>query len=271
MSWRKSVKRVLAPVGTILPSRTRGTPGAILCYHGIGLRPAPEVVAVDAFCRQLDLLVRRCRVVSVAELVHRVGEPDDGGPLRVAISFDDGYKGVIHHGLTRLRENGLHATAYVLPGLWGHTAPWPSDAPAEERTLWDETDARAWLAGGMGIGSHGLSHRDLSVAPVPVIDEEVSGSMQALEDAFGSVDGFCYPWGRYSPVARQRVEAAGYRYGLAAGYSRHHAREDLYALGRITVDHDDTIGDLQMKLRGGYDWLDNVGLLRSKVGAWRSS
>src|SRR5439155_4173652 len=139
------------------------------------------------------------------------------------------------------RDAGVLATAYVLPGLWGRTAPWRSDAPASERILWDEDDARTWIAEGMELGSHGSSHVDLSVSTREVIDREVAGSRQILEGTVGRVEGFCYPWGRSSPLARERVRAAGYRYAVAGGYSRFHGSGNLYALGRITVDHDDTV------------------------------
>lgn len=271
MSWRKTAKRIAAPLAAAVPSRTTGTPGAILCYHGVGLRAAPEVVAVDAFNRQLDLLMRRYRVVGIGELIQQIGRPDDGGPLRVAITFDDGYKGVIDAALPGLIERGLHATAYVLPGLWGCTAPWLSDAPTSERTLWEQADAEKWVAADMGLGSHGSTHIDLSGVPRSVIDREVTGSKQMLEEAFGPVEGFCYPWGRSSDIARRSVEAAGYRYALAGGYIRHHDPSDLLSLGRITVDYDDRVEDLDMKLRGGYDWLDVVGRFRSRVSTWRSS
>lgn len=271
MTWQKSTKRVVAPVAAAIPSRKVGTPGVILCYHGIGHSPAPEVVSLDEFRRQLDLLVHGFRVMSVTDLVDAIGKPDDGGSLRVSVTFDDGYKGVMEHALPLLLERGLHATAYVLPGLWGRTAAWPSEAPASERTLWEIGDAAGWDAAGMGLGSHGMHHIDLSVASVGEIDEELVGSKVALEGVVRPIEGFCYPWGRVSPVAQERVRAAGYRYALAGGYRRRHGPEELFALGRVTVDHDDTIEDLRMKLRGGYDWLDGVGRLRSKVGTWRSS
>jgi peptidoglycan/xylan/chitin deacetylase (PgdA/CDA1 family) len=241
----------------------------ILCYHGVSHGAAPEVVAVDTFRRQLDLLFERFPVVPVADLVASIGG-SVAEPLPVSITFDDGYQNVLEHALPLLRSRGLHATAYVLPGLWGRTASWPSDAPVEERALWDEADAKAWVDEGMGLGSHGLTHIDLSTAPIEVIDREIGDSKRELETSVGSIDGFCYPWGRSSEVARERVEQAGYRYAVAGGYRREHSGADRYALGRITVDHDDTVDDLHMKLRGGYDWLDGLGRVRSRVGAWRS-
>jgi peptidoglycan/xylan/chitin deacetylase (PgdA/CDA1 family) len=270
VSWRRSVKRAVAPVAAAAPRRPRGTPAVILCYHGIGRRAAPEVVAVEAFRRQLDLLLDRFRVVAVGDLVAAIGKPSTD-PMPVALTFDDGYRNVLEHALPVLRANGLHATAYVLPGLWGRTAVWPSPAPARERALWDEADAKAWAAEGMGVGSHGCTHIDLSAASDDVLDREVADSKRALETTVGTVDGFCYPWGRGSGHARGRVERAGYRYAVAGGYGRHHTNADRYSLSRITVDHDDSVHDLDMKLRGGYDWLDDVGRMRSKVEAWRSS
>jgi peptidoglycan/xylan/chitin deacetylase (PgdA/CDA1 family) len=242
----------------------------ILCYHGIARRAAPEVVAVEAFRRQLDLLLERFRVVPVDELVGAIGETP-AEPTPVALTFDDGYRNVLEHALPLLRASGLHATAFVLPGLWGRTAGWPSPAPRRERELWDESDAKGWVAEGMGLGSHGSTHVDLSSASADVLDREVGDSKRALEASVGPVEGFCYPWGRGATVARGRVERAGYRYAVAGGYGRHHTNVDRYSLARITVDHDDTVHDFHMKLRGGYDWLDDVGRLRSKVGAWRSS
>lgn len=271
MTWRKSVKRALAPVAAALPWPSSGTPGVILCYHAVGLRAAPEVVSVDLLRRQLDALVARFRVTVMSDLVAGIGVEGDDGPLRVALTFDDGYKGVVHHALPILRDMGVPATAYVLPGLWGRTASWLSEAPPSERVLWDEDDARAWVREGMELGSHGMTHVDLSTAPRDVIDREVVDSRQILESDVTQIEGFCYPWGRSSALTRERVEAAGYRYAVAGGYSRHHASGDLYALGRITVDNDDTVEDLLMKLRGGYDWLDGVGRLRTKVRSWRSS
>ena len=258
----------MAPLAASIPTIQTGTPGAILCYHAVSQRSAPEVVSVDSLRRQFEMLSLKYNVITVDQMVAEIRQGKSNEPLRIAITFDDGYKGVIQHGLPALREHGLLATAYILPGLWGTTAKWPSSSPASERRLWDREDAIEWKRSGMGIGSHGMTHKDLSEASASAVDEEVAGSKLALEEVLGPVAGFCYPWGRSSPLAQQRVEAAGYRYGLAGGYSRQHVASDLLALGRITVDHDDSLDDFRMKLRGGYDWLDGLVRLRSRL-AWR--
>jgi hypothetical protein len=75
------------------------------------------------------------------------------------------------------------------------------------------------------------------------------------------------PVGEVRLLPGRRPVRRGNRHALAEGYNRCHLPQESYRLGRITVDHDDTIKDLEMKLRGGDDWLDHVGRLRSKLGA----
>jgi peptidoglycan/xylan/chitin deacetylase (PgdA/CDA1 family) len=100
----------------------------ILAYHGIlpeGATPAGErglFITQREFAAQLDVLAS---IADVAALTH-VDEAGDGRP-RVAITFDDAYRGAVIQGVAELAARGLPATIFVAPGrLNGHVFWWDS-------------------------------------------------------------------------------------------------------------------------------------------------
>jgi peptidoglycan/xylan/chitin deacetylase (PgdA/CDA1 family) len=100
----------------------------ILAYHGIIPEGAPAAgeralfVAQRDFAAQLDVLAA---MADVAPL-DRLDEEGDGRP-RVAITFDDAYRGAVNEGVRELSARGLTATIFVAPGrLNGHVFWWDS-------------------------------------------------------------------------------------------------------------------------------------------------
>ncbi len=75
-------------------------------------------LAVDLFREQVEYLRRRYRIVSLEEAA-------TGRPGTVALTFDDGYRGVYHHAFPVLVAYGLPATVFLVTdrlgsstGLW---------------------------------------------------------------------------------------------------------------------------------------------------------
>lgn len=111
----------------------------ILAYHGIvpeGAQSAGEralFVAQRDFAAHLDVLAE---MADVAPL-DRIDESGDGRP-RVAITFDDAYRGAVNEGVQELAARGFPATIFVAPGrLNGHVFWW--DALSEANRELDET------------------------------------------------------------------------------------------------------------------------------------
>jgi peptidoglycan/xylan/chitin deacetylase (PgdA/CDA1 family) len=114
-------------VGRIVRHRVRDK-RLILAYHGIvphGAAAAGEralFIAQRDFGAQLDVLAA---IADVASL-DRLDEVGDGRP-RVAITFDDAYRGAVKEGVQELAARGLPATIFVAPGrLNGHVFWWDS-------------------------------------------------------------------------------------------------------------------------------------------------
>jgi peptidoglycan/xylan/chitin deacetylase (PgdA/CDA1 family) len=75
------------------------------------------------FHRYLDLLQEQYEVVSLARIVDEPVTGEVGRP-RVAITFDDAYRGALILALPELAERGLPSTVFVPPGLLGMSSFW---------------------------------------------------------------------------------------------------------------------------------------------------
>jgi peptidoglycan/xylan/chitin deacetylase (PgdA/CDA1 family) len=134
------IERALSstPVGRIARDRIRGK-RLILAYHGIvpvGETPAGEralFVSQQNFTDQLDAIASIAAVVAL----DRLDAPGDGRP-RVAITFDDAYRGAVNEGIGELVKRGFPATIFVAPGrLDDHIFWW--DALSHGRAELDKT------------------------------------------------------------------------------------------------------------------------------------
>jgi len=205
----------------------------VLMYHRLTVRTGrhPGSLAIKRFRGQLALLralgYRSIAPAAIAE--HLRGGPPPP-PRSVALTFDDGYLDTLTIALPLLREFGFTAICYVVAGRVGHRSDWTVPAP-----LMDWAGVRAWLAAGMAVGSHAVTHRDLTTLDGAALRDEVAGSRARLEDRLGiPVRSFAYPYNRLDERALDAVAAAGY-VDAVAGPDIH---ASPYALTRVAGDRD---------------------------------
>jgi hypothetical protein len=69
------------------------------------------------------------------------------------------------------------------------------------------------LAENFDVGSHTLEHRYLANLELHEALRQITEGKLALQDILGkSIEGFCYPGGKYRPIHCGMVRAAGFRY-----------------------------------------------------------
>jgi peptidoglycan/xylan/chitin deacetylase (PgdA/CDA1 family) len=116
-------------------ARSRRGHSLVLAYHNIvpdDMSPAGDRslhLPRAAFARQLDVLRSWCDVIPLADLLSET--PRDSRP-RVAITFDDAYRGALTLGAVELRARRLPATMFVAPGLLGSDGFWWDAVSAPE-------------------------------------------------------------------------------------------------------------------------------------------
>ena len=163
------------------------------------------------------------------------GRIPPGNPGRnVVITFDDGCANVAKHAMPILARHGFRAIQFLVAGEIGGRNEWDArDGEVPER-LMDGGMVREWLAAGHAIGSHTLTHPNLSRRSESEVREQVTGSKKRLEDLFGvRIAHFAYPHGRWNPMVRSLVREAGYETACTTAFGVNTEDSDRHLLQRI--------------------------------------
>jgi peptidoglycan/xylan/chitin deacetylase (PgdA/CDA1 family) len=216
-------------------------------YHSVGDcsdDPYRVTVTPERLDAQLRWLHRRgLRGVGVAELLAARSRGEGRG--LVGLTFDDGYADFLTDALPVLERWNFGATLFVLPGRLGGENAWDPLGP--RKPLLTAAGIRAVAEAGVEIGSHGLTHVDLTKADDELLRAEVAESRAVLAELSGApVEGFCYPYGTVDQRAADAVKAAGYGYGCAIDPGQ---LNGVHVLPRVHIGENDTAVRLLLKYR----------------------
>ncbi len=210
----------------------------ILMYHNVAARPRgvshPGLYLTPAqFRRHLQLLCwRGYRGVSIAEGLPFLRGEKHG---KVAIlSFDDGYLDNLRNALPILLEFGFSASCYLVSSAIGSHNRWDSALLGIEKPLMNAAEIRDWLAAGMHVGSHSVSHPRLTRLSSAEKRRELFDSRAQLEDLLGiAIDHFCYPFGDHDAECRRLATECGYLSALTTRRAVAAPGSDLLTLPRL--------------------------------------
>ncbi|WP_134044067.1 polysaccharide deacetylase family protein [Streptomyces bluensis] len=217
-------------------------------YHSVGDTtddPYRLTVSPGRLARQLGWLRRRgLRGVSMADLL--AARARGGGRNLVGLTFDDGYTDFVDLAVPLLRRHGFGATVFVLPGRLDGENAWDALGP-RKRLLGKQGIRVAAATDGIEVGSHGLTHIDLTRADAETLRAEVADSRALLSELTGTdIQGFCYPYGYLDQRVMDAVRDAGYRYACAVDPG---PLNGVHALPRIHIGENDTSVRLFLKHR----------------------
>jgi peptidoglycan/xylan/chitin deacetylase (PgdA/CDA1 family) len=210
----------------------------ILTYHKLGPRPARTrlkglYLSEKLFSRQLSEL-KQAGFASISLNDWNLAPTD--GRRRVSITFDDGFRNVLEHGIGPLADNGFQAIQFLVADRIGGQNDWEIAEGETPAALMNEQEVSAWLAGGHEIGSHTATHPWLTRVTVAKAREEIAGSRKKLEDQFGvPVKHFCYPYGDWNETVRDLVAAAGYQTACTTAPGVNTPADSAFALKRLTA------------------------------------
>ncbi len=248
MRWRRVLTRGVS--GTIALARCAAAPRAgfrVLMYHAVGSAAAGDAlgiysIAPDLFAQQIAALAAYDSA-SIVSLEQGLAATE---PLRVAVTFDDGYRDNLYRAAPVLQKHGIPFTVFVCTGLMRQD-PGNYLAPGELREL-------AALPGVM-IGSHGATHSRLTDLDDRTLREELVASKAGLEDATGrAVTGLSYPHGAVDHRVRDAAAAAGYTIGACSRFDINGSTRDPLLLCRTDILGIDSVRVFKQKLHGDWDW-----------------
>lgn len=152
-------------------------------------------------------------------------------PLKpVILSFDDGYLDAYTNAYPILKKYRFTATFYIITSFVGK----------DNYMNWDQI--LELKNAGMNIGSHSITHPDLSKASEEKIEREISQSQKTLEEKIGvSITDFCYPAGKYDNRTIEMLKKYHYKAATTTKSGVYQTVEDktdknnLYELPRLRI------------------------------------
>jgi N-acetylglucosaminyldiphosphoundecaprenol N-acetyl-beta-D-mannosaminyltransferase len=236
----------------------------ILCYHGVSAHSGDEwTVRPDRLRAQMEWIREHRVPVSLDRVVGWLQGQEDLPPGAVAVTFDDGFQGVLREAVPILRDTGIPATLFVTSGLarGGANAAHPSFQV--KHALLRPEEVREVRKAGWTIGSHGLSHAPLARLDARSARHELVDSRHELEDLLGEpVTLLAYPYGTPGTVsARDRALASlsGYEAAFMAVTGPLHRDDPRFSLRRCKVLGTDPFETFQAMLEGRLDlwqWME---------------
>jgi peptidoglycan/xylan/chitin deacetylase (PgdA/CDA1 family) len=221
----------------------------ILMYHRINVAPAsaPAIsrrltVRPAEFARQMTWLKRRgYRTVTQRQLFEALMHGKPIGARPIMLTFDDGYRDVFARAAPVLVRLGMRATAYVISGRVSNGDP--------SFLTWSML--RALEFRGVEIGSHTVSHRDLTTLSNAQARDELRRSRQMLERVLDHpVPWLAYPFGAFDRRIEAMARRAGYALAVTTRAGAVQSARAPLALRRIRVLDSTGVRGLAALLRG---------------------
>lgn len=252
---RRRLRRTVPRLGAAL-SRLHPDPAGIriLMYHRVAEIPGDRLaVAPGEFARQMDLLRESGRPVKSLSAAFAPGSEREEGA--VVLTFDDGYRDFYDNVFPVLQSRRLPATVFVVPEFIDGRVEldrYRGRGELSRSLSWEMLDEMS--GEGITIGSHSLTHRELTGLEREEAEREIAASREEIARRLGSPpEWFAYPRGKADRSLAALVRSAGYRGAVTVRPGSNRPGSDRCLLRRTEISGDDAREDFILKLRGGFD------------------
>lgn len=223
----------------------------ILLYHHVAVHQSDTIYYISpyAFEQQMNLLhTWGYTTISVELLARAIKEGAVLPPKPVLITFDDGSETVYSNAFPIMQKYNFSGTAYI---VYNYIGTW---------NYMNSDQIRVLYTSGWEIGSHSLSHADLTQRSDRQ-RQEIAESRRKLQTLLGvPVLSFSYPFGAYDEESVHYAHFAGYIAALGLGNETLQGSKNLFYLYRQAVKGSDDLRTFALLLPWRED-LENLPAL----------
>ena len=235
----------------------------ILMYHQIDVAPpkgAPMrglVVSPSTFSAQMAALNSLgYKGLSMNDLMPYLQGEKEGKVF--GITFDDGYENNLRCALPILKKYNFSSTCYVVADLVGQSNSWDKARGVKQVPLMTREQLQKWVDAGQEVGSHTLTHANLTQLNQAQQIQEIAQSkikLEALVNQAHGVRHFCYPYGGLNQLSVDSVRDAGYITATTTQRGRVSQKElkNMLLLPRVLVSRTTTFIHLLVKCLTDYE------------------
>jgi len=227
----------------------------VLLYHRLVSENVPEdpygiCLHIKNFEQQLQHLSKyNIKTLTFNDL----GKSENLKLRSVILTFDDGYRDNYELLLPMLIKYNARAVIFVLADQHMKHNCWRSSRVAEAPLMDTHMMMSCLNTQLIEIGSHGWSHKNLTMLNDQELDKEVRGSRMVLEDRLGvQIKSFAYPGGAWESREREAVQMAGYGFGVAVNTRALRDFDDPYAVRRRSINSMTSMTRFRLKISSRY-------------------
>jgi peptidoglycan/xylan/chitin deacetylase (PgdA/CDA1 family) len=220
----------------------------ILCYHGI------HDNARETFYAHMKYI--SSRVVPAFNW----NDSQDVTSLQpaVAVTFDDAYDNLLQNAIPAMRELGIQAMIFAVSGNFGKIPAWEmhEERLKSKEPLMAEKEIINLDGDQFRIGSHTVSHPDLSVLNDEELFHELSESKKKLEKLLQRpVTEIALPFGAFNDNVINQAEKIGYKRIYTLEPKTIDYNSDPEMAGRFIMTTDVWMIEFYLTCAGAYSWL----------------
>jgi peptidoglycan/xylan/chitin deacetylase (PgdA/CDA1 family) len=219
----------------------------ILYYHGI------SSALRYRFAGQMEALRRDAQVVPTFYQGDLVKEKSS-----VAISFDDAFVSVLENAVPELVRRNLCFTIFAPVGVLGKRPTWMMESSSTEADEIVMTPEQLLMLPTKlaTIGSHSVSHPQLTKITENLAREEIDNSRARLQSVIGrEVRLFAFPYGEHNTALVDMCNDAGYKFVFTIIPEPTDTLSSDIVRGRIKVEPSDGQLEFFLKYNGAYAWM----------------
>jgi peptidoglycan/xylan/chitin deacetylase (PgdA/CDA1 family) len=197
----------------------------VLAYHKVERRHELGVTRISPrrFAKQIERLARAgWRALGIDEVIACANGERVAAPNELAITFDDGYRGLREHAFPVLEAHGFRATCFVITDYAGRLNRWDVAYGGRRFAHLAWRDMRAWQGRGIEFASHTATHPRLTRCSSEQVRGELSRSRIAIARELDvESPALSYPFGAFGEREERLAREAGYAagFGIARGWS----------------------------------------------------
>ena len=198
----------------------------ILLYHHIGdsLSNSPYYVSAHEFEQQMYLLHEwGYQTISVELMISAIKGGAMLPPRPIILTFDDGSQSVYSTALPIMQKYDFTGTVYLVNNYLGIS------------NYLNIEEVRALYAAGWEVGSHSITHTDLTIPSIDQEKEIVESRFRLQRQLDVPVRTFAYPYGAYNVDSVYFARYAGYIGAVGLGTSAWQGNKNLYYLYRRDI------------------------------------
>jgi len=177
------------------------------------------------------------QTISVELLIHAIKDGASLPPRPIILTFDDGSDSVYTAALPIMQKYGFTGTAYIVYNYIGLT-----------NDFMDAGQIRELYVAGWEIGSHSISHVDLTERTDRQQDEIVDSRIKLQKRLSLPILTFAYPFGTYDKDSVHYAHFAGYIGAVGLGDSSLQGSKNLFYLYRMDIQNTEDLYSLAARL-----------------------